>query len=132
MDRPVLRPGSLTIQRRSKRILLSVPLQVSGKRYNGAAFAEDVSTLVVNAHGCLILLKEPVSLGQALLLKNLSTGELLSCMVKDINPGANGFQEVGAGFAEASASFWHVSFPPPDWTARSPEAKRIEEITSAL
>ena len=47
-------------QRRSQRILLSVPLCVSGRRADGTAFVEHASTLIVNASGGLVALKEAV------------------------------------------------------------------------
>src|SRR6266852_476246 len=37
---PNVRPGMAAKQRRSQRILLAVPLRVTGKRSNGAAFTE--------------------------------------------------------------------------------------------
>jgi len=38
-------------QRRSQRLLLDVPLVVSGEADGKKAFREDTFTLVVNAHG---------------------------------------------------------------------------------
>lgn len=105
MGTSMLKSGSFANQRRSQRILLSAPLQVSGRYPDGSTFAKEASTLVVNAHVCLILLKAPVSAGQLLRIKNLSTTEELSCVAMDINLGAKGVQEVGAGFAQANASF---------------------------
>jgi hypothetical protein len=32
-------------------------------------------------------------------------------------------REVGLDFVKASPGFWRISFPPPDWTTESPEAK---------
>jgi len=119
------RPGSIAHQRRSQRILLSVPLVVSGKHANGAPFTERTTTLVVSAHGALILLREPVILEQTLNITHVVTGEKLACTVKDISPGTDGLREIGIEFAQSSARFWRVSFPPPDWGPRSPEAKRF-------
>lgn len=125
MSTPNIRPGALANQRRSQRILLAVPLRVSGKRANGAAFVEHVSTLIVNAHGALIPLREAVRDGQPLNLRNMTTGEEVHCTVVDLNPGANGVPEVGVEFMEPNPRFWRVSFPPADWSTRSPEAKRF-------
>ncbi len=119
------RPTASVNQRRSQRILLAVQLLVSGKRSNNAQFTERTATLVVNAHGGLLALHEAVLVGQVLTLKNLATTEEIVCTVMDINPGANGTPEVGIEFAEACARFWRVSFPPSDWSPKSPEAKRI-------
>jgi hypothetical protein len=119
-----LRPGVSPNQRRSQRIVLSLPIQISGERLNGAPFQEATRTLVVNAHGALIHLRERVISGQKLRIKNLATNEELSCEVADINPGKNDVPEIGVAFAEACPRFWRVSFPPTDWSPRNPEAKR--------
>jgi len=112
-------------RRRSQRIVLSVPVIVSGDRASGSQFSERTTTLVVNAHGGLILLREPVLAGQILNLTHLGTGEKLVCTVKDINAGEEQRLEIGIEFAHPNAHFWRVSFPPVDWTSRSPEAKHF-------
>jgi len=117
------RPGSMGNQRRSQRILLSVPVVVSGKHANGVPFREDTTTMVVNAHGALILLREPVIVGEVLRVTHEGTGEQLDCTVKDIDPGQNGRAEIGIEFAHPNPRFWRVSFPPVGWTSHSPEAK---------
>ena len=122
---PNTRPVPFTHQRRSQRILLTVPLRVSGKHAAGKAFAEFTNTLIVNAHGALINLRERVREGQSLRVRNVSTGEEVECRVMDVNPGPNGVPEIGLEFMEPNPRFWRVSFPPADWTPRSPEAKRF-------
>ena len=118
------RPNSAGL-RRSQRILLSVPLQVFGEHAGGAAFQEDATTLVVNAHGALLQMRETVRENQVLRLKNISTGEQVSCVVKDIATTTGAFTEVGVEFSEPRPRFWRVAFPPSDWSPRSPEAKRF-------
>jgi len=118
------RPGPLTNQRRSQRILLSLPIRISGERANGAPFSESTHTIVVNAHGALIKLREAILVGQELRIKNLATNEELVCKVVDIDPGQNDGPEIGVAFNEPCPRFWRVSFPPSDWSHRSPEAKR--------
>jgi len=51
---PNIWPTQAANQRRSPRILLSVPLRVSGKRANGTPFVEHTKALIVNAHGTLL------------------------------------------------------------------------------
>jgi len=62
-------------------------------------------------------------------LKNLTTKEEIECIVVDVNSGHTDIPEVGAGFAEPCPYFWRVSFPPADWSPRSPEAKRLASST---
>jgi hypothetical protein len=115
-------------QRRSQRILLSISIVVSGEKPNGATFSERTKTQVVNAHGALIHLHEAVLAGQQVKVKNLMTNEEINCTVADINAGSGEAPEVGLSFAKPTPSFWRVSFPPEDWSPRSPDAKRISSI----
>jgi PilZ domain len=125
MSTPNIRPTQVANQRRSQRVLLAVPLRVSGKRTNGAPFVEHTKTLIVNAHGALLQLQEPVREGETLSVRNVTTGEEMPCKVVDLSPGANGFSEIGVEFEQPSPRFWRVSFPPADWSTRNPEAKRF-------
>lgn len=125
MSSPNIRPAVTATQRRSQRVLLSVRLVVSGKRKNEMPFTEPTSTLIVNAHGGLILLKEVVSVGQVLTLKHSRTNEEISCTVMNISPRAGAPAEVGVEFGKPSPSFWRVSFPPEDWTPHNADAKQV-------
>ena len=119
------RPALTASQRRSQRILLSVPLRVSGKSAKGTAFVENTKTLIVSAHGALLQLQEPVLQNQTLNLRNVVTGEEVVCKVADLNPGGTGLAEIGVEFAQPNPRFWRVSFPPTDWSTRNLEAKRV-------
>src|SRR6266702_334499 len=103
-----IRPTQAANQRRSQRILLSVPLRVSGKRADGTPFVEHTKTLIVNTHGALLQLQEPVLDGQMLSVRNVITGEELPCRVVDLSPGANGVGEIGVEFAQPNSRFWRV------------------------
>jgi hypothetical protein len=116
-------------QRRSQRILLSVSILISGQQANGSPFSERTKTQVVNAHGALIQLREPVLAGQQLRMKNLATNEEVACTVADISRGSTEVPEVGVAFTKPCPGFWRVTFPPEDWSPRSPEAKRVSYVT---
>jgi hypothetical protein len=125
MTIPGPRAVTLIDKRRSQRMFLSVPLRVSGEYPNGAKFAEQASTLIVNAYGGLITLKETVLPGQRLSVKSESTGEEILCTVVSVESGSNEVFEVGIEFVRPNAKFWRITFPPADWSPRSPEAKRL-------
>jgi hypothetical protein len=129
---PNTRNGFLVNNRRSQRIFISVPLRVSGHNDNGVAITEEASTMVVNADGCLIVLKMRTAEGRQLKIKNLWTGEETACSVVDISGTTTGVQEVGLAFSKENSKFWRVSFPPVDWSPRSVEAKRFRSPTAAL
>ena len=101
------------------------------KRLNDIAFVEHTKTLIVSAHGGLLRLQESVLQGQSLNLRNVVTGEEVACKVVDLNLGASRLAEIAVEFAEPNPRFWRVSFPPTDWSARSPEAKRLASSPSA-
>jgi hypothetical protein len=124
-------PGALANQRRSQRVALAVRLVVSGVPALGPAFVEETTTVVVNAHGAMIQLREPVQKGQMLNVRNAVTGEELACKIVDVTAGSSGQPEVGVEFTEPHPHFWRVSFPPSDWNPRSPEAKRFSPAASA-
>ena len=72
---------------------------MSGRRADGTAFIEQTSTLIVNASGGLVALKETVLVAQTLSLKNENTDMEISCAVVNIERRANGLQEVGVEFS---------------------------------
>ena len=126
MDASNLKQATYAGQRRSQRIPRIIPVLVSGTRPNGAPFTERAETRVVNAHGALIVLTQAVSPGQKLKLTNISTNQEKAYAVADINLRHGAERAVAVEFIEPSPYFWHVAFPPVDWTPRSPEAKRFK------
>lgn len=85
---------------------------------------EVTRTVAINAHGAMVLLGLKVSIGQLLTLRNSRTGEEAQCRVVYLSPHQGEKREVGIDFLEPRPQFWRISFPPADWTMRSPEAKR--------
>jgi hypothetical protein len=73
---------------------------VSGQPSSGALFSERTRTPVVNMHGALVELREPVLDGQVLRMKNVATNEEMNCRVADVYPGHTALPEIGIEFAE--------------------------------
>ena len=117
---PIEHFGTSGNRRRSQRILISASICVSGKNPAGAVFDERTSTLILNSHGALILLKEKVSIGQALTVQHSAPKEEIGCIVKGMNPESHGVPEIAIEFQKASPTFWHISFPSLDWNSRGP------------
>ena len=132
MDPADIRGSRYMQPRRSQRILLSIPIRVSGSRHDGHRFAEESHTLVVNAHGALILLAEEVIPGQIVTIFHLKTGERCDCKIVEVGARHENKREVGIELVEHSPKFWHVGFPPENWNPRSPEAKRVGPQRVAL
>jgi hypothetical protein len=110
-------------QRRSQRVMLKVSVVVFAHRADNKRVSEETRTVTVNAHGAMVLLAMDVSIGQILMLRHSGTGEEVSCRVVYLSPHQSEKREVGVDFMKPCPGFWRISFPPPDWTMRSPEAK---------
>jgi hypothetical protein len=112
---PALTSAPGAEKRRSQRLLLSVTLLVRGQNKNNQPFEEETHTLVVNAHGGLLVLGMPVNNGSRLTLVNRGSEQEVECKVVFLGPTHGGKTQVGFEFAQPTPNFWHVSFPPPDW-----------------
>jgi len=109
-------------RRRSQRVLMTIPVRVSGNTGAGV-FEEEVHTRAISAHGALILLSAQVFRGQRLTLSNVQTKAALECVVAHIDRRQRNQPQVGVEFMLPNPMFWHVAFPPKDWTPRHPDAK---------
>jgi PilZ domain len=96
---------------------------VSGKTGAALPFNEDAHTRAISAHGALILLSTPVHRGQRLTLSNVQTKAALECVVAHIDRRQKNQPQVGVEFMLPNPMFWHVAFPPKDWSPRHPDAK---------
>jgi hypothetical protein len=110
-------------RRRSQRVLMKIPVRVSGKTGIGLPFEEDAHTEAISAHGALLLISMQVYRGQRLSLSNMQTKAALECVVAHIAKRQGEAPQVGVEFALPNPMFWHVAFPPKDWTPRHPDAK---------
>ena len=115
--------GDSNAQRRSQRVTIKVSVLVLAEGAENKPVSEETRTVTVNAHGAMVLLGLKVSIGQLLTLRNSRTGEEVACRVVYLSPHESEKRQVGVDFMEPCPRFWRISFPPPDWTTRSPEAK---------
>jgi hypothetical protein len=101
---------SATPPRRSARAFHKIRVQAQGRTHDHKKFKETCETVVVNAHGGLLLLKHEVSNGEMLMLTNPETMEELECRVVYLGePIAKG-QRVGIEFLTPAPRFWGVEF----------------------
>jgi hypothetical protein len=101
--------------RRSERVFLRVPILVRGQAENDSSLSEESHTLVVNAHGALIVLAMKVRPGQGLLLRNKVSGEGQECRVIHVGDQHASKNELAIAFTQPAPHFWHIDFPPADW-----------------
>ena len=110
-------------RRRSQRVLVTIPVRVSGQSGAALPFEETTHTRAISAHGALILVSTQVYRGQRLTLSNVQTKAALECVVAHIDRHHREHPQVGVEFMLPNPMFWHVAFPPKDWTPRHPDAK---------
>jgi hypothetical protein len=110
-------------RRRSQRVLMRVPVRVSGQAADGASFEEETHTLSISPHGALLVLTPAVQRGQRFILANLQTKAALECVVAHLERLPGEPIQVGVEFSLPNPAFWRVAFPPKDWTPRHPDAK---------
>jgi hypothetical protein len=101
--------------RRSQRIELNVSVVVYRAPSQGPVFCESTQTLVVNAHGALVTLRDLVVPSQRLFMQNVGSGEQLECRVVSVKKAPIGPPQVALEFTRPTPSFWHIAFTPADW-----------------
>jgi hypothetical protein len=101
--------------RRSERVLIDVPLMVTGKSADQKAFREETFTVTVSAHGALLLLAATVALGQKVVLMNPTNWDEREGRVAYMSKVHAGLAQVAVEFARPSPEFWPISSPPLNW-----------------
>ncbi len=101
--------------RRSRRLILDVPLVICGETRDHLPFREETFTLTVSAHGGLLVLENHVVLGQKILLMNPKTWDEREATIAFLGPPYAGLSKVGFQFTEPAPEFWSISSPPADW-----------------
>ena len=109
--------------RRSQRVIVKVSVMILAEGADNKPVSEETRTVTVNAHGAVILLGLKVSIGQLLTPRNSRTEEEVACRVVYVSPHESEKRQVGVDSMMSCPRFWRISFPPPDWTTQSPEAK---------
>ena len=104
-------------ERRSARIFMRVRVVVAGKSTSGRRFREACETIVINAHGGLLYLAQPVAMGEMLILTNPFTQEEQESRVVFLGDESQKGQRVGIEFLTPSPRFWGVEFAQLDWGA---------------
>jgi hypothetical protein len=94
-------------KRRSIRAELRIPVTLRWKASDGSAVEERTETRVVNAHGCLLLLKAPVFQGQRIDVVNRNTGNAHGGRVVWCGAiEADGRTQVGVELDAPDFQFW--------------------------
>ena len=111
------------VERRSTRLMLSVPVLVYGWATGDSPFTEITYTLAVNAHGGLLALTAMVQPGQMMLLVNSNTQEERQCRVVRVGRECDGERKVGFELMRPADRFWGLVYDSRQrlWQSAEPE-----------
>jgi hypothetical protein len=110
--------------------LVAVPISLVLSRPNQNPISEKTNTLMVNAHGRLLLLTTKLSAGDTVTLINSQTDEQQPARVVYIGTHQLDKQEIGIEFVKPSPRFWRIVFPPSDWTIEHEDTKGfVKQVT---
>ncbi|MFZ0640610.1 MAG: PilZ domain-containing protein [Candidatus Acidiferrales bacterium] len=101
----------LKARRRSKRLRLTVPVDVIAFEGENELFREAAHVSCVSAHGGLVVMAASVAIGQVLRLINRNTREHQDCRVVHVESAENKWA-AGVEFLQPAGNFWQISFPP--------------------
>jgi hypothetical protein len=103
--------------------MLKAPVVILTRGADNKTMFEETQTITVNIHDTMIVSRLKFEARQIITLRNSTTGEEAPCRVVYLSPRQTENREVGIEFMEPRTQFWRISFPPPDWTPKDPEAK---------
>jgi hypothetical protein len=103
--------------RRSTRVFMRVRVVVAGKNADNRRFREACETIVINAHGGLMYVNQPLAMDAILVLTNPFTQEEQESRIVFLGEATDKGQRVGVEFLTPAPHFWGVDFVPADWPA---------------
>lgn len=101
------------LRRRSKRIKVRVVVAVRSQ--DKKSLTETTHTIVVNAHGALLILAMKVSVNHFIVLENHATKRELLCRVAHVGATFMGKSQVAVEFIRPDPEFWGLAELPADW-----------------
>jgi hypothetical protein len=98
--------------RRSGRVFHRMRVKAQGRGHDGRKFNETCETVVVNAHGGLLVMKHEIDNDEILVITNPLTQEEQECRVVYQGDSSERGQRIGIEFLTPSPRFWGVEFVP--------------------
>lgn len=102
-------------RRRSKRVRARVRIEVRVETAQREIVWEETDSLIVNAHGALILLATHVSKDKFLTIRNPKSGKEILARITSLGDRFMGKTEVGIEFIRPAPEFWALDKAPEDW-----------------
>lgn len=102
--------------RRSTRLSLQVPVVIT--TLDPSVFREECKTVVVNAHGCGVIVHKRLENETPLLVELVSTGASKKAHIVAAVPTLEATAWLlGLEFDNPEKNFWGIQHPPADWEA---------------
>jgi len=115
------------LKRRSQRLMLRIPIEVTGIGPDGVPFKEKTHTLTVNRHGAAITLMTPIRVQSILTITNTTNQRAFSfTVVTRIEKSTTGVPEWGVESAALDPNFWGINFP--DDSAKSGQGENVDVV----
>jgi PilZ domain-containing protein len=110
-------------KRRSDRLILTVPLVVTGTDPQGRTFKKDARTIILNRHGALIQISSPLRTGQRIRVFNaLCQREAEFSVVGPVAPHTERGGEWAIECVNGQDNIWGIQFPPTSGGTGEPSA----------
>jgi PilZ domain len=114
-------------KRRSDRLMLTVPLLVSGDDPKGGKFSDDMRTVTLNRHGARILSPRILVNGQTIRITNLVSRRKADFrVVGPLSPHSEKGGEWGVECIDGQENIWGIQFPPPPAGQEAESAALLE------
>ena len=103
-------------KRRSTRLLVTVPVTLSGKNARGESFREETHTISINRHGASLATWQALTPGTEVLVENPPRGLAVRGKVVSFSEKAAPSMphQIGVELADAK-NIWGIQYPPLDW-----------------
>jgi hypothetical protein len=102
---------------------MRVRVVIAGKNSDNRRFREACETVVINAHGGLLYLNQPLRMDAIIVLTNPFTQEEQESRIVFLGEATDKGQRVGVEFLTPAPHFWGVDFVPSDWPAPAASAR---------
>jgi hypothetical protein len=107
--------GPKSSARRSTRLSLQIPVVITSLD-PARTFAGKHETLVVNAHGCGVIVREQLDKGTPMTVELVSNGRIKNARVVLVRPLMEGVSWLlGIEFDHPACDFWEIENLPADW-----------------
>ena len=119
-------------RRRSTRLLVTVPVTISGKNARGESFREETQTISINRQGASLATWQTITPGSEILVENPPRGLAVRGKVVSFSEKSAPTMphQIGVELAD-SKNIWGIQYPPLDWR-RAPAIAITKAVPSPV